>query len=249
MSTLPRHTTKPFRNLCTDVAFCDSNPWATLGGPSGLASTATEPSPTAELDPLLTYLRTTLSFLSRALASAPLRRITRAMLTTISTVFWENVLGRYRFSTQGAAQLRADMLAVCRVVDKHVGPGVAETGLRKCLEGVRLVGLSVKGSQSSAGEDAAKGDDGGEEGEDWDTEAWGAEDGVGDASVAEKASVVEKATSLDGDGGGELGLWEVEKRLFADNQAARDVLDDLGLELLSETEARSLLRRRVELAG
>ena len=48
---------------------------------------------------------------------------------------------------------------------------------------------------------------------------------------------------------GELGLWEVERRLFADNQSARDVLEDLGLELLSETEARALLRRKVELAG
>ena len=172
------------------------------------------------------------------------------MLTTISTVFWENVLSRYRFSTQGATQLHADMLAVCRVVDKHVGPGVAEAGLRKCLEGVRLVGLPVKGSPSTAGQDGAKHDDGGEENEDWDTEAWGAEDGDEGVSGAEKAIADDKATSLDaGDGAEELGLWEVEKRLFADNQAARDVLDELGLELLSETEARSLLRRRVELAG
>lgn len=232
-------------NLCTDLAFSDSNPWATLGGPSASASTVTEPSPTAELDPLLTYLRTTLAFLSRALASAPLRRITRAMLSTISTVFWENVLSRYRFSTQGATQLHADILAVCRVVDKHIGPGVAEAGLRKCLEGVKLVGLPVKGSLSSVGKDAAKHDDGGEDNEDWDTEAWGA-DGDEDETGAEKASMAEKMTPLEGD---ELGLWEVEKRLFADNQAARDVLDELGLELLSETEARSLLRRRVELAG
>jgi hypothetical protein len=47
----------------------------------------------------------------------------------------------------------------------------------------------------------------------------------------------------------ELGLWEVEKRLFADNQSARDVLEELGLEILDEKEARRLLRLRVELAG
>jgi hypothetical protein len=248
--------TSPHRlmqKLCTNVAFSDSNPWATLGGPSASASSATEPSPTAELDPLLTYLRTTLAFLSHALASAPLRRITRAMLATVSTVFWENVLSRYRFSTQGATQLHADVLAVCRVVDKHVGPGVAETGLRKCLEGVRLVGLPVKGSPSTTGQGQVKHDDGGEENEDWDTEAWGAEDGDDNPSL-QKANISGDTTSLDVGAGadagtGELGLWEVEKRLFADNQAARDVLDELGLELLSETEARSLLRRRVELAG
>jgi hypothetical protein len=54
-------------------------------------------------------------------------------------------------------------------------------------------------------------------------------------------------TASNGDA--ELGLWEVERRLFADNQSARDVLEDLGLELLSGTEARALLRRRVELAA
>ncbi|KAF5846985.1 hypothetical protein GGP41_003280 [Bipolaris sorokiniana] len=239
-------------------AYRHINPWATLGGPSASGSAA-EPSPTAELDPLLVYLRTTLAFLSRALASAPLRRITRAMLTTISMVFWENVLSRSRFSTQGATQLHADVLAVCHVVDKHVGPGVAGTGLRKCLEGVKLVGLPVKGSPSStSGQDQVKHDEGGEDTEDWDTEAWGAaEDGDEDPSVvARKTKHAGDTMSLGGGNeagpaGAEelLGLWEVEKRLFADNQAARDVLDELGLELLSETEARSLLRRRVELAG
>ena len=47
----------------------------------------------------------------------------------------------------------------------------------------------------------------------------------------------------------DLGLWEVESRLFADNQSARDVLDALGIELVGENEARTLLRKRVELAG
>jgi hypothetical protein len=71
---------------------------------------------------------------------------------------------------------------------------------------------------------------------DWD--AWGGE--------------VEGETEREDDdaGGGDvLGLWEVERRLFADNQSAREVLEELGLELLSETEARSVLGKRVELAG
>jgi len=251
--------------LRTDTYFFPhSNPWATLGGPSAAASHATELSPTAELDPLLTYLRSTLAFLSRALASAPLRRITRAVLTTISTVLWENVLSRYRFSTQGATQLHADLVAVCRVVDKHVGTGVAEAGLRKCLEGVKIVGLPVKGSSSHQSTSINQGkhgggDDGGEETEDWDTDAWGAgeeeeEEEDGDTShdspsLPQKANMAGDTTSSGVDVDGDLGLWEVEKRLFADNQSAREVLEDLGLELLSETEARALLRRRVELAG
>jgi len=235
-----------------------SNPWATLSGPSAAASNATDLSPTAEIDPLLTYLRTTLAFLSRALASAPLRRITRAVLTTISTVIWDNVLtsNRYRFSTQGAAQLRVDLSAVCRVVNEHVGPFVAEAGLRKCLEGVTLLGLPVKGahaSQSKAGRDEKNiHDASGEDDEAWDTEAWGAEDGDDEAAHErgpQKASPGQDPTSSQGDEGAELGLWEVERRVFADNQAARDVLDELGLELLDEKEARALMMLRVELAG
>ncbi|KAF1839730.1 hypothetical protein BDW02DRAFT_563781 [Decorospora gaudefroyi] len=221
-----REALRPYRHI---------NPWATLSGPS---ASATILSPTAEIDPLLTYLRTTLTFLARALASAPLRRITRSVLSTISTVLWETVLSRYRFSTQGAAQLNADLGAVSRAVDKSVGPGVAEAGLRKCLEGVKIVGLPVRGR--------AERQDGGE-GEEDD----GASDNAWDADADADAvhDTPHQATQGDTASGGELGLWEVERRLFADNQSARDVLEELGLELLSETEARALLRRRVELAG
>lgn len=160
------------------------------------------------------------------------------MLTTISSTLWDSVLGRYRFSTAGAAQLHADLAAICRVVDKAVGNGVAEAGLRKCLEGSRLVGLPVKG-----GKDQAPREDGGEGEEDW--EAWGG-GGDGDDGVHVPPEENNGDTTA---GNVHLGLWEVEKRLFADNASARDVLDELSLELLSETEARALLRRRVELAG
>ena len=44
-----------------------------------------------------------------------------------------------------------------------------------------------------------------------------------------------------------LGLWEVEKRVFRDNESGREVLDELGLEVLSESEARHVLERRIEL--
>jgi hypothetical protein len=216
--------------------FLNSNPWATLSGSA--ASAPANLSPTAEIDPLLTHLGTTFGFLSRALASAPLRRITRAVLATVSSTLWDNVLTRYRFSTAGAAQLQADLAAVCRVVDKQVGPGVAEAGLRRCLEGAQLVGLPVKGGkdQTASKEESTGGGD-----EDW-GDAWGA----GDDSAPPPQKEDEGDTAS---GGAHLGLWEVEKRLFADNQAARDVLDELGLELLTENEARGLLGRRVELAG
>ena len=149
------------------------------------------------------------------------------------------MLSRYRFSTQGAAQLHADLAAICRVVDKQVGEGVAEVGLGKCIESVKIVGLPVKSGGASHRTTSSETDDDGEE---WDDGAWG-----GDEDGAEKAKHGGDSTS--GEKSKELGLWEVERRLFADNSSARDVLDELGLELLSETEARALLRRRVELAG
>jgi hypothetical protein len=179
-----------------------------------------------------------LGFLSRALASAPLRRITRAVLATISITLWDKVLTGYRFSTAGAVQLHADLAAICRVVNKHVGTGVAEAGLRKCLEGAQLVGLPVQGGKdqaASASHETATGGD-----EDW--EAWDA----GDDPATTPQNEQDKRTTSDG---ASLGLWEVEKRLFADNQAATDVLDELGLEILTYLEARKLLRHRVELAG
>ncbi|KAF2011714.1 RINT-1 family protein-like protein [Aaosphaeria arxii CBS 175.79] len=218
-------------------AYRHINPWASLTGPS--ASTGATLSPTAELDPLLSQLTTSLGFLSHALAPAPLRRITRTVLATISNTLWDNVLSRHRFSTSGAAQLRADLAAICRIIDGAVGPGVAEAGLRKCLEGVQLIGLPVKGGKSESVSTPA------EEGDDtWD--AWGGEDGgEPESPVASPAKVSNAIAGEEED----LGLWEVEKRLFADNQSAREVLEALGIESITEAEARTVLGRRVELAG
>lgn len=47
----------------------------------------------------------------------------------------------------------------------------------------------------------------------------------------------------------ELGLWDVEKRLFRDNESARVVLAELEIDGLSEAEARSVLERRVEIGS
>lgn len=51
------------------------------------------------------------------------------------------------------------------------------------------------------------------------------------------------------EGEDEMGLWEVEKRVFADNEQARAVLEELGLESLTEAEARAVLGKRIELGS
>jgi hypothetical protein len=151
------------------------------------------------------------------------------------------VLTRHHFSTAGATQLATDLGAICRVVDGCVGAGVAEAGLRKCGEGVRLVSLPVKG-KAPAKSKAIEDDDDGEEEEEWEGGAWEAEDDA-------EAGVVAAAGETDVAAAGGLGLWEVERRLFADNQSARDVLEELGMEALTEVEARAVLGRRVELGS
>lgn len=231
------------------LTFSASNLWATL---SSTGSSGKDLSPTAELDPLLSHLSTTLAFLSRVLAPAPLRRVARAVLNTVNSTLYDSVL-RVSFSTQGAAQLNADLEAICAVVDEKVGAGVAETGLRRCLEGAKLVGLPVRGGKTSANSSGRE-----EEGmEEWDAWAADADEADADADTGTNPSASsfsqQNATSNDADPSSStpdvLGLWEVEKRLFADNQSARDVLDQLGLEVLDEKEARRVLRLRVELAG
>ncbi|KAK4997695.1 hypothetical protein LTR66_002925 [Elasticomyces elasticus] len=46
-----------------------------------------------------------------------------------------------------------------------------------------------------------------------------------------------------------LGLFDAERRVFMNNENARDVLEELGMEVLSESEARHVLERRVELGS
>lgn len=241
------------------LTFSHSNPWATLNPSS---TTGQDLSPTAELDPLLSHLSTTLAFLSRALAPAPLRRIARAVLVTINSTLFDSVL-RLSFSTQGAAQLTADLNAICAVVDKQVGAGVAEVALRRCLEAARLVGLPVKGGRTTTtrvSDDSGAGDEDEDGMDEWD--AWAADDPQTSGTVPQKATLKRGAATIsdDFDVDGDVhagpntntqtsGLWEVERRLFADNQSARLVLEELGLELLDEKEARRVLRLRVELAG
>ena len=48
---------------------------------------------------------------------------------------------------------------------------------------------------------------------------------------------------------GRFSLWDVEKRLFKDNESAREMLAELEIENLTEAEARTVLEKRVEIAS
>ncbi|KAJ5683743.1 uncharacterized protein N7477_000088 [Penicillium maclennaniae] len=195
-STLTSNITaamKPYSRLAT---------WATLSTPSASAT----PSPlsmTSEMAHAMRTLSSQLSFLSRALGVAPLRRVTRQVLLSIQTYVWDNVITRNTFSSTGAAQLASDVEHLCSVADTALGAAGQVGGslrtMKKLGDVLRILNLSAATEQT-------------------DKEA-------------------------------SLGLWDVEKRLFKDNESARAVLADLEIDGLSEAEARSVLERRVEIGN
>ena len=207
-------------------------PYSRISTWASLSSSSAGGSISAELDPTLRLLADYFAFLSRAVGKAPLRRMGRHVCHMVQTYIWDNVLVRHSFSTSGATQLGIDVRAVCADLDRYLGNGQAQTGMRRLIEGVTLVGLPVRGEvarelPSRAGPTDDEDDD--------DGAAWGDMD---DEAVVEAPEE-----------GKRLGLFEVERLVFMDNESARHVLEQLGLEVLNEADARAVLERRVELGS
>lgn len=177
------------------------NPWSSLSTislsePSSLALTA-------ELDATVQQLNNYLSFLAKTLSQVSCRRIVRQLCLAVQDFFWDSVLMRYTFSSAGIAQYTRDIEILWQTIDRHLGQGQAETGMRRLKEALVLLSLPIR------------------------------RDGQCEA----------------GDDGAGPGLWEVEKRVFRNNEGAREVLEELGLEMLSEGDARSVLERIIELGN
>ncbi|KKA20272.1 RINT-1 family protein [Rasamsonia emersonii CBS 393.64] len=198
--------------------------WSTLSAPATAASSYPHP-PSSDLTPAIRTLSSSISFLARALGSAPLRRITRQVLLSTQTYIWDNVLMRHTFSAAGASQLASDVDHLCSVVDSALGQQTAAVGyqgeskrvIKRLVEGLTLLCLRIKPQgRTDAGE---------------------VETPETDSATQERQALAEK----------ELGLWEVEKRLFANNESAREVLSELEIETLTESEARAVLEKRVEI--
>ncbi|KAL8703341.1 MAG: hypothetical protein Q9201_003477 [Fulgogasparrea decipioides] len=185
------------------------NPWSSLSSPPSTDNTA-HLAISAELDGPIRLLQSYLEFLANALAQAPLRRIVRQVMLSVQTFLWDGVLMRYHFSSTGAAQFTRDVKGIWEVVDRWVGAGQGEMGMRRLGEGLVLLGLGGYEKGHGVGDDA--------NGE-------GEREEVG------------------------LSLGDVEERLFRSNESGREVLEELGVEVLSESEARGVLERRVDLSG
>lgn len=170
------------------------NPWSSLSSVEPPFSLAL----TAELDATVQQLNEYLAFLSRVLAQAPLRRIVRQVALNVQAFLWDYVLMRYTFSASGIAQFQRDVEAIWETIDRWLGEGQAEMGMRRLKEAFVLLQLPVR-------------------------------------------------TNDDNPIQAGLGLWEVEKRIFRTNEEGREVLEELGLEVLGEIDARHVLERMIEL--
>ncbi|OKL60645.1 hypothetical protein UA08_04056 [Talaromyces atroroseus] len=188
--------------------------WSSLSAPS-----ASYPHPlTSELTPTVRIISSNLSFLARALGTAPLRRINRQVLLSVQSFILDQVILRHSFSAAGASQLASDIDHLCSVIENALGQnftsstiyqGEAMRVMRRLNESLVLLSLRIKPQNTT--------------------------------TAAETHEEVETHEA-----GADLGLWEVERRLFANNESARDVLSELEIETLAVTDARAVLEKRVE---
>ena len=179
------------------------NPWSSLSSESSNSSSLAI---TSELDSTVQLLSTYLSFLSKVLSTAPLRRVVRQLALSMQTSLWDNVLMKHNFSAFGVEQLTRDLSAIWETMDHYLGQDQGILGMKKLHEASVLLRLPM----NSYAEDA------------------------------EGSSENDHAR---------LRIREVEKRLFRDNESAREVLEELGLDVLTESEARNVLEKRIELGN
>jgi RAD50-interacting protein 1 len=202
-------------------------PYTRVSTWASLSATTAGGAISADLEPTLRLLADYLGFLSKAIGRIPLPRISRQLCHAVQTFLWDNVLVRHSFSTAGTTQLTTDMSALCSRIDRFVGQGQARLGLRRLLEGVTLISLPIR-AEISREQSGMSGD----QGEDEDDNAW--DEAEGDDEPAEPKK---------------MGLFEVERLVFMDNESARHALQQLGLELLNESEARAVLEKRIEVGS
>ncbi len=200
--------------------------WASI---SSTVSDDSQLSPSASLDSTLQVFSRQVGFLSTVLAAAPLRRITRQVCQAVQKDILDSVVMRHSFSSAGVAQLRRDCMALETVIDKTIkAPGEAQRYMKRLGDALTLLGLPIRASQNGENQDP---EDSG-----WDFEE-------------DDDSSEDFATPDETDEGRVWSLWEVEKRVFRSNESAREILAKLGLTTLNESDARTILKRRIELGS
>lgn len=199
-------------------------PYARVTTWASLSSTMAGGAITAELEPALRLLSEYFGFLSKAVGRSALRRLSRQLAHSMQSFIWDNVLTRHSFSTAGSTRLSVDVSALCSSIDTYVGTGQARVGMRKLIDGVALLSLPIRSEIPRVQPGTSGGDE--------ETNAW--EDANGND---------------DGTDSRQLGLFEAERLVFMDNESARHALEQLGLRSLTESDARAVLEKRIELGS
>ncbi|OQO08184.1 hypothetical protein B0A48_06978 [Cryoendolithus antarcticus] len=192
---------------------------------ASLSSSTAGGAVSAELDPLLRVLADYFGFLSRALGKVPMRRVTRQLCFAIQTSIWDSILLRQTFSAAGATQLTADVTAIISAIDQYSDHPLAQRVMVRLIDGARLLGLPIRGEIAVV------------------------QDGADDEAAAWDEVDDDDEYTMENETPKQMGLFEAERLVFMDNESARHALERLGLENLSEADARSVLERRVELAS
>jgi len=199
--------------------------WASL---STISSDITQMPPSSALDSFNQAMTPLFEFLAQVLAPGPLRRVARQICYTVQEEVYDRLLMRYNFSAAGAKQLKRDVIAICTTIDHSIKmPGEASRHFVRLNDAVTLLSLPIRASKKTAsGPNTADGDD------------WGFDE-EGDTDNG----TLDAETPADEDA---WGLWQAEKAIFADNASARKALESMGISVLSEADARNIVRRRIE---
>jgi hypothetical protein len=89
-----------------------------------------------------------MSFLHRALATAPFRRIMHEVLDSLQDSLWSDVLLREKFTRLGAAQFYRDLNAVWALIDVYITDGSSSAlGMPRLREALVLLNLPEKAEE------------------------------------------------------------------------------------------------------
>lgn len=228
-------------------------PYSQVGTWASLSTTIYDPSdltPSASLDTIIQTVSLVLGFLTKVVAPAPLRKMVKHFCSTLQYAIYDSLLMKHSFSAAGVAQLRRDVIAVENAVESTCKVrGVSASGLRKLNQAIALLGLPIKPSSNrhlstadSLSDELPDDDWGfGDEGEDRE----GPEQATSKSTDQSNTSA---SAPLDDDDS-PWSLWAAERQIFQSNEAAREALAEMGLDMLSEAEARNILKRRVEVSS
>ncbi len=198
---------------------------------------------------MLQPLDACLAFLARALGRPALRRVGRQLARFVQAQLWDGMLLRHRFSAHGAAQFARDVAAMWRVIDSRVGAaGQGALGMKRLRDALVLLNLPAAGSFAPGNTTST-------------THLHlqfqpstststfhlllqfyvPLTQRAGDVDSADAEGLNARSATMT-----MMSLHEAEEEIFADNDRARAALEKLGLQFLSESDARSVLERRVD---